>query len=71
MSFADDAIRARLNAIEDRLERLEEGLIADREVRQLGHRLVWNEKGRCNVLGIPTLSGKALKTQLERQRKFY
>lgn len=52
------------------VEKLREEIAADREYRQLGHRIVWDASGRSNV-GLPPLQGEALKTQLERQRRFY
>jgi hypothetical protein len=55
----------------ERLEEIKEMLIAQEEVRQLGHRVVWNERGECNVPGVASLSGETLQKQLERQRKWY
>ena len=66
-----DFLKARLDAIEGQLEQIRERQIAESEFRQLGHRVVWNEAGECNLPGVPPLSGEALERQLERQRRFY
>lgn len=66
-------LKEQITRMEERIiaEREEERMIAEREYRTLGHRMVWNEEGRCNVPAMPILSGEALKKQLERQKKYY
>ena len=60
-----------LVALSEEVEALREGMLAEREFRELGHRVVWGEDGRCNLPGMPVLTGEALRKQLARQEKFY
>ena len=69
--MADREVLERLAAIEARLEYLQEEQVAEYEFRTLGHRVVYDDKGNCNLPGMASLSGSALKKQIERQKKFY
>ena len=60
-----------LDRIEELLEEIRERQIAESELRQLGHRVVWNKDGKCNVPGMPRLKGDELAKQLARQAKWY
>jgi hypothetical protein len=57
--------------IDEKLDEINERIIANEERRQLGHRMVFDESGNCNVPGIKPLSGEDLKNQLSRQKKWY
>lgn len=54
---------------EELWERIEQMHLRDYEMRTLGHRVVWDENGKCNVPGI--ILKHPLAKQLELQRKYY
>lgn len=59
-----------LRRIEEKLDQLEEDRRAERELRALGHRVIWSKDGSCNVPGMMPLPPDKLREQLARQKRY-